>query len=325
MLTSQMSHKTSHKKSRLLTTVTALSLALGVARVAGAQPLRRDLNDYFIFAERTVSLKNMKLDTAANVGVNCDSEGLGGNCGHMSFENIDFADGSQIVSDYMLCSKPGATAFEVFRNTGPALGNLTVRQPPISSFTTPIIPNSCGPGCNPDVSMLAAQCKFPDPFPPCDNTKPIVVNKNADCIGATDTVPGNHICDLPPGRYGDIRVRNYGNLAMSAGEYQFCSFATGKYVHITGESSVLDIDGGDMNVSDQGVFGANCGDFKVRLRGTPTVVFGHRATVSAFLCAPGGLVRLGDTNTLIGAFVGDQVVSDHDNVGRSCNTCATGF
>jgi hypothetical protein len=236
-----------------------------------------------------------------------------------------------MAANIMMASKAGAKAWEVFSNDGPNLANITLGDPPVRPFSgsdgPPIIPNSCNvSNCTPDVAVLEAACGFPSPFPPCDGTKPIVVTKNSDCPSPiTDSVPGNKTCDLPPGSYGDIIVRNFGNLAMDTGTYNICSLAVGKYASVTGKSTTINVDGGDFNVSDQSRFGNQCGDFRMRLRGSPAVVFGRHSTIAALICAPAGFIRLGDTNVLIGQFVADTVTSDRNNDARCCQQCGACF
>jgi hypothetical protein len=307
-----------------------LSAALvvgGLAAPAAAQTPNPSLGSYFIFAERRITLKNLKLDTACNVGVNCKDNTLGGNCGNMSYEEIDFPKDSQLTSHIQLASKDGAKAWTVFSNDGPNLSRITIGDPPVKPWNPPIIANSCNTtNCTPNYAVLEAACGFPVPFPTCDGLKPVVVTRNNDCPAPlTDTTPGNKICNLPPGKYGNLIVRNFGILAMTTGNYEFCSMAVGKYAVVLGKSTTIHVDGGDFNVSDQSRFGNQCGDFRVRLSGSPAVVFGRHSTIAAQICAPQGFIRLGDTNVLIGQFVADTVTSDRNNDASCCETCGACF
>jgi len=235
----------SRELGTLLATVAGLTLA---AAPAVAQPLKRDLASYFLFAQRFARLKNISIDTPCNVGVNCAAPNASSTCGELVFDAATFVDGSQTVGDRTFCTEPGAVVSQLFRNTGGACDTITLLHPPIQAFDpTPIIPGTCDPGCIPNTAALEALCGFPDPFPACDPSKPVKAKANEDCIGAPDAVPGNGRCDLAPGVYGDVSVRNKASISLGTGNYDVCTFKVGRNAVVTADAAVIRIpDGGEF-------------------------------------------------------------------------------
>jgi hypothetical protein len=300
--------------------VTAVVMAAGLAMStvpAAAQPLRRDLGSYFLFALKFARLKNLSVDNACNVGVDCAAPSANSECGELIFDEVTFADGSQAAGDRTFCTKPGATLFQLFKNSGGPCNGITVNSPPISPFDTPIIPGTCDPGCLPDYPEIESLCGFPDPFPPCGGAE-VRVKKDEDCTGAPDAVPNNGRCDLAPGQYGDVRVRNFGKLNLSPGDYNVCNFRVGRNALVVGPGAVINIPGGSFRVGGSGNVGQRCGDLTVRVKGDGTVTFGRGVTLGAKVCAPESSIKLGHGNTLLGQFVGDQITSNRDNHGQCC-------
>jgi hypothetical protein len=317
---------------RLALSVILLGGLSGVASAAG-HTFRRDLKGFFAFAEREMHLKNLTLSDACNVGVNCAQPSPNSECGNIILDDAQFADGSQIGADVVKFTKPGASVWEVFHNKPPAIAASIIRDPGMQPDGSdllgalPILPNldgdanpSCDSNCNPDVGDLEAACGFPDPFPSCDPSKPVTVPSNSDCVGAADGTPGNSRCDLAPGTYGDLQVQNFGKLNLTGGGYVFCSVNVGKNATILADSpAIVDIaDGGFFNLNNESSFGQKCGDIAVRLKGTDSVAFGRNASVTAFVCAPGGTINLGHANQLTGQFIGDSVFANQDNDGHCC-------
>jgi hypothetical protein len=310
-----------------------LATALAVA-VAGpmltpsayAQPLRRDLASYFILAQRKATLKDMQLDSACNIGVNCGIPGNLATCGQLSYGATTQADGSQTVGHATFFRKPGAKVWQVFRNNDSSLANVSIGAPPPSPFDTPIIPGTCS-GCVPDVAALQAACGFADPFPACDPTNSVKVAPNGDC-SAGDTNPGNGACDLPPGTYGLINVLNGARLNMSPGVYNVCDFKSGKGVIIDGTGVQINVNGGFFKLNNNNDLGDGCGDFTVHVKGSGQVSFGRNSLIAAKVCAPQSNVKLGHNNTLIGQFIGDVVNADLNDRGQCCGgrcSCYDGF
>jgi hypothetical protein len=299
-----------------------LVASLLAASAAEAQPLRRTLQSYFLFAQRKASVKNLSLDTPCNVGVNCASPNPNSSCGGLAAGEVTFVDGSQAASDKAFFRKPGAVVSQLFRNDASSLANVTVTAPPPQSFSTPIIPGSCDPGCNPDALALEAACGFPAPFPGCDDTNNVRVLPGTDCAGDTD--PGNGICDLPPGIYGFVVVQNTARLTLSAGDYVACSVQIGRNVIVRADASRILVPGGGFFKANNGTtVGEACGDLTVFVRGKGKVSIGRHANVAAEVCAPESSVKLGHDNRLLGRFVGDTIAANSNNHGQCCGgACA---
>lgn len=302
--------------------LTLLAASLLVTAVAEAQPLRRSLPSYFVFAQRKASLKNLSLDSPCNVGVNCASPSANSSCGALVLGEVTFVDGSQAAGDKTFFRKPGAVVSQLFRNDGGPLANVTVNVPPAQPFTTPIIAGSCDPGCRPNPVALETACGFPLPFPACDGTKNVRALPGADCPG--DTAPGNGACDLPPGTYGYIVVQNAARLTLAPGDYVACGVQIGRNVIVRAdEARVLVDDGGFFKANNGTTVAEACGDLTVFVRGKGKVSFGRHASIAADVCAPQSSVKLGHANQLLGRFVGDTVSADLNNHGRCCGgACA---
>lgn len=295
--------------------VLALILA---ALPAAAQPLDRNLSSYFVFALRKASLKNLMLSGACNVGVNCAHTSPAADCGIMRLDEVSFGPGTQSVSDRQYFTKPGAQVFQVFRNAGGPLDNVTIAAPPPEPFATPIVPGTCSADCQPDVAAIEAACGFPSPFPACDPAKPVLARPNLDC-SAFDVAPGNGQCDLAPGTYGAITAHNAARVAFAPGSYTACSFHGGRRVLVLATGVTLAIpDGGFFRVNNGSSVGMGCDDLVIQQQGTGTISFGRNSSIAARVCAPAARIRLGHANTLIGQFIGDVVNADLNNRGECC-------
>lgn len=289
-----------------------LLLAVCVARPAGAQPLDRDPADYCIFAQKSLSLKNIAINSACNVGVNCSQPSTNSDCGRADFANPMFAQGSQLASDAVTFNTPGGKVWQLFTNHSFNTSNVTVQSPPVQPFTTPIIAGTCDAACNADPSVLEAFCGFPMPFPACNPAMPI-------------TVGGGQTMNLPPGVYGAVTVMTGGTLNLSPGTYDICSFSGAGSVQVTGHGVVINIpDSGSFSLGNDGMFGQQqCGDFIVRIQGAGTFNLGRRTKFSAQVCGPSATLRLGHGGTLLGQFVGSTVASNSDNSMTSCVSSTT--
>ena len=144
--------------------LTAAGLTAATMQPAMAQTLRRDLASYFILAQTKASLKNLKLDSACNVGVNCAAISNSGSCGNLTMNDVLFASGSQVAGDRTFFRKNGAIIWDLFRNGGGPLDNVQILGSGPTPFTLPIIANTCT-YCVPDVAAIEALCGFPAPFP----------------------------------------------------------------------------------------------------------------------------------------------------------------
>lgn len=319
-------------RSREIGTLLALMAGLTlVAAPVAAQPLKRDLGSYFIFAQKFARLKNFSMDNACNVGVNCAAPNASSTCGELLFDAATFADGSQTVGDRTFCTAPGAVVSQLFKNQGGPCNGITLLHPPVEPFDPmPIIAGTCGVGCVPDNTAIEALCGFPVPFPTCDPSKPVKVQPGQDCIGAPDTAPGNGRCDLAPGVYGNISVRNKGSISLTAGNYDVCLFKVGRDATVTADSAVIRIpDGGEFKGGGGSHIGQMCGDITVLMKGTKSrLTFGRLLTVYAKVCAPESALKLGHGNHFFGQFVGDTVTANRDNHGMCCGshcTCIDSF
>ncbi|HEV7733047.1 MAG TPA: hypothetical protein VGR62_12830 [Candidatus Binatia bacterium] len=302
---------------RYVTRFVVLALVLA-ALPASAQPLDRDLSSYFVLALRKAALKNLSLSGACNVGVNCASPIAGAVCGSMRLDEVSFGPGTQSVADKQFFTKPGAQVFQVFRNGGGPLDNVTIAQPPPEPFTTPIIPDTCSADCVPDIAKVEEACGFPNPFPACDATKPVLALPGLDC-SAFDTQLGNGQCDLAPGTYGAITAQNAARISFAPGSYAVCSFHGGRNVLVLGTGVTLTIpDPGFFRVNNGSAVGMGCDGFVIQQKGTGTISFGRKSSVAARVCAPEALIRLGHGNVLTGQFIGDVVLADLNNLGECC-------
>jgi len=200
-----------------------------------AEPLRRDVDSYFVLAQRSLRMKDMTLDSPCNVGVNCASVTANGLCGVVAMADATFGTGSQVVGDKVFFRKAGARLWQLFRNDGGPLDDIELLAPPEHPFATPVIPGTCDEACKPNVPMLEAACGFPVVFPVCDETRPVRAIPDADC--ELDSVPGNGKCDLAPGTYGRLRVMNDARLSLGAGEYVFCGVKIGREAAVEADAT----------------------------------------------------------------------------------------
>jgi hypothetical protein len=233
-------------------------------------------------------------------------------------DEVSFGPGTQSVSDQQFFTKPGAQVFQVFRNGGGPLTNVTIAQPPPQPFATPIIPGTCTGDCQPDIAAIQAACGFPSPFPACDPARSIVAVPNADC-SAFDAVPNNGQCDLVPGTYGTVTVQNAARISFAAGDYTLCAFHGGRNVLVIASGVTLNIpNGGYFRVNNGSSVAMACDDLVIHQQGNGTISFGRHSSIAAKVCAPEALIRLGHANKLTGQFIGDIVNADLNNVGECC-------
>ena len=279
--------------------------------------LRRQIDEYFALAQRSLRMKDLTLDSPCNVGVNCGSVTQNGTCGVVAMADATFGTGSQVVGDKVFFRKPGARLWQLFRNDGGPLSQVELLSPPETPFETPVIPATCSETCQPDVAALEAACGFPTPFPACDAARPVRALGPTDC--EHDSVPGNQRCDLAPGAYGRLRVMNDSRLALGPGQYTFCSVKVGREAAIEADGTTIFVpSGGVFRAGNGSEVGRECGDLEVLLQGRGVVSFGRHALVATRICAPQAYLRLGHGNTLIGRFMADNITSDSNNQGHCC-------
>jgi hypothetical protein len=305
------------------------TVVAGGARDATAQELRRNLSSYLLLTMKRAALKNMRIGSPCNVGVNCGSPTAKSKCGVLSLGRVTAVDGGQAVAARTHIRKPGAQLWQLFRNDDSPLDNVVLLGPPPNPqpFDAPIIPGTCDADCNPDYAAMKQACGFPSPFPACDPAKAVKAVRGTDCL-PYDTVPGNQQCDLPPATYGPIVVNDGGRLNLVRGAYVACLFKAGRDTTTTADATTVFIPAGApaktaVRVSNGSDLGADCGDIRFLVDGKTKVSFGRRGVMAAEVCAPESALSLGHNNVLIGSFVGDTVNADLNNFGRCCGgTCA---
>lgn len=282
-----------------------------------SEPLRREVDAYFALAQRAMSVKDLQLDSACNVGVNCAAVTQNGSCGVLTMADATFGAGSQVVGDRVFFRRPGARLWQLFRNDGGPLTNVELLAPPETTFAPPVIPGTCDAACKPDVTAIEAACGFPAVFPECEPGRSVRAIPLADCD--FDTTPGNGQCDLAPGAYGRLRVLNDARVRLEPGEYVFCGVKVGRDAAVAADATtVLLPRGSSFKVSNGSQVGEDCGDLTVLMHGFGVVSFGRHSLIASRVCAPQAYMRLGHGNTLIGRFVADTMTSDSNNQGRCC-------
>jgi hypothetical protein len=315
--------------ARIIAGALVAAAVAGVAHEAVAQELRRNLSSYLLLTMKRASLKNMRIGSPCNVGVNCGSPRARSKCGVLALGRVTAVDGGQVVADQTYIRKPGAQLWQLFRNDDSPLDNVTLLGPPPNPqpFDAPIIPGTCDADCNPDYAAMKQACGFPSPFPSCDPAKGVKAVRGTDCP-PYDTVPGNQQCDLPPDTYGSIAINDGGRLNLTSGVYVACLFKAGRDTTVTADATTVFIPAGApaktaLRISNGSDLGADCGDIRFLIDGKTKVSFGRRGVMAAEVCAPESALSLGHNNVLIGSFIGDTVNADLNNFGRCCGgTCA---
>ena len=313
-------------------TVLAVGIALLAAvPTASAQPLHRDLSSYLLLTMRRASVKNLRVGSPCNVGVDCGSPTPKSKCGVLALGNVTGVDGGQVVGDQVFLRRPGSKLWQLFRNNDSPLDNvqLVAPAPNPQPFDPPVIPGTCDDACNPDYAAMGQACGFPNPFPACNPTKDVKVVRGGDCP-PFDTVPGNQQCDLPPGTYGSLAMEDGSRLNLQAGDYVMCLFKAGQDTTTTahGTTILLPADAPSksaLRANNGSNLGADCGDLRFLIDGETKVAFGRGGLVAAEVCAPRSKISLGHNNILIGQFVADTVNADLNNFGRCCGGACVCF
>lgn len=314
----------------------AFACVFGAQAVMAGPPLRRDLEAFHLFAMHDLNVKNYTLNGACNIGVNCEQPSTNSNCGVHSGEDINYDEGSQLAADVTKFTKPGGFVWQVFSNQVVSPQNVTIGLPPVEQLTLPILDDLDGDGkpscqtvgqqCDADSGDLRAACGMVDPPPPCEISKPVLVQPNSDCLIADDEVPGNSRCDLKAGVYGTITVQNGGKLDFreDAGDnaFRFCNFLVGKSTEITATDAVVVSVTGDLNINNDSLFGPgpgeDCGQIVMHVYGPGEFAFGRNSSINGFFCAPDRVMRIGHNNNLTGRFFGDEVSADSNDRGFCC-------
>src|SRR5262245_35556403 len=305
-----------------------LAVATAGPAVAAGPPLRRDLDSYVIFGLRSVGLKDMTVTGGCNVGVDCAQPTANSDCGVVTHENPNYADGSQIAGDRARFNTGGGIIFQLFSNDATGLENVFLGSPPVEPVTLPILGDldgdgkqSCAAGCVVDAGDLAKACGFPTPSPACDPAKGVVVTPLADCPSG-DVLPGNQRCDLPPGVYGNLEVRDQASLTFAGGNYVVCDLNVGKNTETLANAATTVQASGVVRVSNDSNFGPaagqSCGLIRVNVNGPGTFSFGRQATINGYFCAPERTMQIGHDNNLTGRFFADTVSGDSNNRAFCC-------
>jgi hypothetical protein len=296
--------------------------------VAAGPPLRRGLDSYVFFGLRSAGLKDMTVTGGCNVGVDCAQPTDNSDCGVVTHENPNYADGSQIAGDRARFNTGGGIIFQLFSNKPTGLENVFLGSPPVEPLTLPILGDpdgdgtpSCGPGCVVDAGDLAKACAFPSPFPACDASKGVVVTPLADCPSG-DVLPGNQRCDLPPGVYGNLEVRDLASLTFAGGNYVVCDLNIGKNTETLADAATTVQASGVVRISNDSNFGPaagqSCGLIRVNVNGPGGFSFGRQATINGYFCAPERTMQLGHDNNLTGRFFADTISGDSNNRAFCC-------
>jgi len=254
----------------------------------------------------------------------------------ITHENPNYADGSQIAGDRARFNTGGGIIFQLFSNTPTGLENVFLNSPPVEPLTPlPILGDVDGDGtpscsiasgsCAIDTGDLAAACGFPNPFPTCDPSRPVTVTALEDCP-FDDQSPNNQRCDLPPGVYGSLQVKDQSLITFTGGTYVFCDFQFGKATETLADANtVIDVTGA-LAISNDSNFGPaagqNCGQIRVNVTGPGDFSFGRQAAINGFFCAPERTMLLGHDNNLTGRFFGNVISADANNRGFCCQAQA---
>ena len=310
----------------------ALAIVLCVlpAMAIAAPSLDRDLTHYTVLGLRRVRLKNFAMEPpGCHVGVNCAQPDANSACGQLNAKHAHFASPGQLVADNVCASE---SFFEVFKNRPAGCGpDCSMISDPgsaadcTSPFAPPLIGDldgdgnpSCSTACETDVDDIAAACGVVLPMPSCDASHAIEALPDADC-SSNDVVPGNGSCDLAPGTYGAIRVRNGARITFSAGTTVACSVKAGKATRLTsaGTARVVVPGSGSVKINNTSDAGSTCGALTFVTERGP-IVLGRNGDFAIDACALRGKLKLGHANNLHGHFIGADVVMDFNNDGRCC-------
>jgi hypothetical protein len=249
-------------------------------------------------------------------------------------EGASVVDGVQVVADSVFVSsraarrRPGSGArlHQVFANDIPPASLVAATFAlPIERFRSPILGDvdgngtvSCDDACRTDPDDLGATCGYPDPFPACDLAKPVLVNGLSDCLIASDAVPGNAICDIAPGAYGQITVARGGRLNLLAGDYTACGIIVGNDSIVSSSAPATMFITGDVLGGSNTAFGDSCGDLNLVVAGRGRIRFKDNSLIAASVCAPQSSIQTGRNNVLITRFVASSISIGRDTLLQCC-------
>jgi cysteine-rich repeat protein len=265
----------------------------------------RDINTYVLFALESLNFKGADSMpetrghiVGGNVGVNnADPRNPptpvlimgGGGSPHP----VLLSDGSQVVSDTSQLDSD-TSVFDFFVNRLVGAGPVIRGMGP-TSFTTPII---------------APQDLPPFPSITCDP-------------GAPREVPEDSTVTLPPGTYGDVLVRDRGELVLGPGTYTVCNLRGGRGVRITTDPATVVQVAGEFSTNNQSFVGPACeARFLVGSDGVgandPSVSFGRNSEFHGQVYAPNGRIALGSRTDLFGRFWSETITSDFNANVTNC-------
>lgn len=160
------------------------------------------------------------------------------------------------------------------------------------------------PGCSnpqpfssPVVADFAAACGYPSEFPTCSPNVPVTVEK-----GESRT--------LPPGNYGELRLKNDAVVHFGDGTYVFCKISVSRRARIlTGAATVQVV--GDVRLNNEATIGQegdglNENDTVLQVAGR-SVHFSRQTKVDARLCAPNAALSLGTGGVHHGCFAASTI------------------
>jgi hypothetical protein len=305
-------------------------LSMTSAAAAQAPPLRRDLADYALFAQRAVQVERLFL-LDGNLGANCPGTRLPG-CGIVQADlTILGAGDGQIAGETVLLSRSESTVSQLFTRQLSVGSRVTIVTPGTEPNGTevlfpPILDDvdgdnrpSCDDECRPDTGDLKKACGFPPTFPACDPGKPVIATAGSDCSGL-DAEPGNARCDLLPGAYGDLQVGFGATLALASGDYAVCNVRIERNgVLGAAAARLLVSDGGLVRAESYATIGGTCTDLDILMDGTSRLLLDTGSTIVGDVCAPEGAIDLGISANVVGRIVGDSIRASGLTMASACS------
>ena len=157
---------------------------------------------------------------------------------------------------------------------------------------------------SPLVADFAAACGLPSAFPSCTASAPVVVEKRQPKT-------------LPPGVYGELRLRDDATIHLSNGTYVFCRVGTGRRAKVlTAASTIIQVTG-DVRLGNNTTIapdGAASTDEAI-LQVTGRVVhFARQSRVQARLCAPTAALSLAEGGVHHGCFAARSILVSRADV-----------
>ena len=188
---------------------------------------------------------------------------------------------SDVVADTVRLDR-GAQCAALFANTiGRSAPGCSTPQP----FTSPL------------VFDFSAACGFPSEFPSCTPGAPVVLEK-----GQQQT--------LPPGSYGELRLKNDATVRLGAGTYVFCTVAAERRAKILTAATTIQVVG-DVRLNNAATIGPDAAgltenDTLLQVAGR-VVHFSRQTRVHARLCAPTAVLSLSTGGVHRGCFAAGAI------------------